>query len=51
MTPGEYITIKVDCDIYDVKIVDEDGVICQLSDVTICDGDSIWAVGDLTKCK
>ena len=51
MTPGEYITIKVDCNIYDVKIVDEDGVVCQLADVTICDGDSIWAVGDLTKCK
>ncbi len=51
MTPGEYITVKIECAIYDVKLVDEDGVICELADVTICDDDSIWAIGDLTKCK
>ena len=47
--PGESIEVEVDCDSYDVKLVDEDGITCELAAVNICAADT-WVIGDLTEC-
>lgn len=47
--PGEYITIEVGCDIYDVKVVDDTGVECELSGIDVCFGeDDSWVIDDFT---
>lgn len=50
MIPGESIDIIADCDVYDVKIIDQDGITCVLEDVIICDESENWLISDLTKC-
>ncbi len=51
LAPGESIIIVADCDVYDVKLVDEDDIVCILENVTICNEDGTWLIGDLTNCK
>jgi hypothetical protein len=47
--PGESISIEVGCDVYDIKVVDETGVPCELYDVDVCFGeDDAWFVDDAT---
>lgn len=47
--PNESISIEVGCDVYDIKVVDETGVECELYDVDVCFGeDDAWAVDDFT---
>ena len=36
----------VPCDSYDVRVVDEDGDECVLSDVGLCAGEDVWVVTD-----
>jgi hypothetical protein len=42
--PGEEIVIGLDCDFYDVQIVDELGAVCELIDFDLCFDDAIWFV-------
>ena len=42
--PGDSITINLDCDYYDVKMVDEDGVECEVYDVDLCYNDTAWSI-------
>lgn len=50
LSPGEFIYVYADCYTYDVKLVDEDEIECELYDVDICSGNETWFIGDLTKC-
>jgi len=43
---GQALTLRgVECDYYDIKLVDEDGDTCELRDVKLC-SDSEWAITD-----
>jgi hypothetical protein len=47
--PGESITIGVSCDVYDIKVVDDTGVECELYGVDVCFGeDDGWSVDNFT---
>ena len=45
---GESITIEVDCDVYDIKVIDETGVPCELHDIDVCLEDDGWVIDDVT---
>ncbi len=47
LLPGEFITIGVDCDFYDIRIVDELGAECVLLDVDLCLNDQTWVIDDI----
>ncbi len=36
----------VPCDVYDVRLVDEDGDVCIVGGVKLCGSDSAWTVSD-----
>ncbi len=50
MKPGESLNVDAFCGVYDVKIIDQDGISCILEDVDICLDHETWLIGDLTKC-
>lgn len=43
---GESVHISGDCDTYDIKLVDEDGDECVVTDVDICSSGETWTVDD-----
>lgn len=46
---GDRITIEVDCDVYDIKVVDDTGLPCELYGVDVCFGeDDAWVIDDFT---
>ena len=47
LLPGEDISVVVDCDTYDIKVVDETGVECELYDVDVCFEDDGWVIDDV----
>lgn len=47
--PGEdLIVTNFDCDYYDVLVVDETGVECELRDLELCFDDATWVIDDFT---
>ncbi len=43
--PGEEITIDfIDCDYYDIKLVDEDYVECVVEDIDFCFDNDVWYI-------
>ena len=47
IAPGaSYSLSDVPCDVYDVRLVDEDGDVCIVGGVKMCGGDSAWKIGD-----
>jgi len=51
---GASFTLKnIDCDDYDIKVVDEDGDECVVEQVELCGDDSYWKITDkvLLKCE
>jgi len=49
LAPGEDLTIlDLACDTYDVLVVDETGVQCELSGLDLCFDDGHWIVDDTT---
>ncbi|MBT9559265.1 MAG: hypothetical protein IV100_24740 [Myxococcales bacterium] len=50
---GTFTLSKIPCDIYDVKLVDEDGDECVVEDVNVCGGKETWTITskDLLKCQ
>ncbi len=47
--PGEdLIVTDFDCDTYDVLVVDETGVECELDGIDLCANDEYWTVDDFT---
>ena len=47
LLPGESISVVVDCDVYDIKVIDETGVECELYDVDVCFEDDGWVIDDV----
>ena len=51
---GESFTLKsIPCDTYDVKLIDEDGDECVVSEVDVCGGQEGWIItnDDLLECQ
>lgn len=47
IAPGaSYSLHDVPCDVYDVRLVDEDGDVCVVGGVKLCGSDSAWKIGD-----
>jgi hypothetical protein len=46
--PGESIEIVVDCDVYDVLIVDELGIECVLAGIDLCFDSDVWVITNHT---
>jgi hypothetical protein len=46
--PDEQLTLGVECDFYDARLVDEDGVDCEIHDLDLCVNDSLWIIRDNT---
>ncbi|MBK7077346.1 MAG: hypothetical protein IPH44_34150 [Myxococcales bacterium] len=49
LAPGSQVTVlDIPCDTYDVLVVDETGVECQLASIDLCFDDQRWVVDDRT---
>jgi hypothetical protein len=51
---GESFTLThIDCDDYDIKLVDEDGDECVVEEVNLCGEETVWKITDkiLLKCE
>lgn len=49
LAPGEdAIIFDIECGRYDVMVVDETGVECELSNLDLCFDDGLWVIDDLT---
>ena len=44
LLPGEEIILGVDCGIYDARVVDDTGAVCQLEDVDLCLNEAVWVL-------
>lgn len=54
LDPGESVLISdIVCDVFDIRIVDEDGDECIVSDVDLCFDDATWVIDDaeLASCQ
>jgi hypothetical protein len=54
LAKGESLTLSdIDCDLYDIKVVDEDGDECVIEKVDLCGDHSYWKITDkeLLKCE
>ncbi|HVT03146.1 MAG TPA: hypothetical protein VHL58_07175 [Thermoanaerobaculia bacterium] len=54
MEPKGSITLTdIDCDKYDIKVVDEDGDECVIEDEVLCKGDKVWEITneELLSCE
>lgn len=52
-TGGSFTLTGIECNKYDIKIVDEDGDECVVSAVSLCDDSAVWNITDerLLKCE
>ena len=49
LAKGDSLTLtSIDCDLYDIKVVDEDGDECVIEEVDLCGDDSYWKITDQT---
>jgi hypothetical protein len=50
---GTFTLTDIECNKYDIKIVDEDGDECIVSAVSLCDDSAVWNITDerLLKCE
>jgi len=46
--PGQSITVLLDCNVFDVLVVDEDGFGCELNGLDLCFDDAIWTITNRT---
>jgi hypothetical protein len=54
LSKGDSITLKdLDCDTYDIRVVDEDGDECIIEDEKLCKDESFWKITDkeLLSCE
>jgi hypothetical protein len=54
LAPGEVLELSnVDCDVYDIRIVDDEGDDCVVSSVDLCLDNAVWRVddGELAACQ
>lgn len=52
-TGGTFTLTDIECNKYDIKIVDEDGDECVVAGVSLCDDSAVWNITDerLLKCE
>jgi hypothetical protein len=48
LAPGESTTLGVNCDTYDVRLVDDSNVDCEVHDVDLCLNDADWIIHNNT---
>ena len=50
---GNFTLKKVPCDVYDIKVVDEDGDACVIADVSLCEDKTLWQIDndELLSCE
>lgn len=48
LAPDESLTLDVDCGTYDVLLVDEDNVSCEVDDIDLCLNDATWHITNNT---
>jgi hypothetical protein len=50
---GTFTLTDIECNKYDIKIVDEDGDECVVAGVSLCDDAAVWNITDerLLKCE
>jgi hypothetical protein len=48
LAPNATLTIHVDCDFYDVRLIDEQGVPCEIHDVELCGSHADWVIENTT---
>ena len=54
LAKGDVLTLSnISCDLYDVKVVDEDGDECVIEEVDLCGDESYWKITDkdLLECE
>ena len=54
LAKGDSLTLTgIDCDDYDIKVVDEDGDECVIEEVNLCGDDTYWKITDkeLLSCE
>jgi hypothetical protein len=54
LSKGQSLTLTgIDCDLYDIKVVDEDGDECVIEQVDLCNDNSFWKITDkmLLECE
>lgn len=54
IAPGGTFTLQnIPCDTYDIKLIDEDGDECVVTEVDVCSGDQKWVINseELAKCQ
>lgn len=54
LDPGDVVEFsEIDCDVYDMKVVDEEGDECVLTDIDFCVDDDVWIMtdADLIACQ
>ena len=48
LLPGEDLTVtSIDCDTYDVLVVDDTGLDCVIESLDLCFDDALWVVDDV----
>jgi len=54
LAKGESLTLTgIECDLYDIQVVDEDGDECVIEEVDLCNDNSYWKITDkaLLECE
>lgn len=54
LAPGEFLAVSgVSCDVYDIRIVDDEGDECVLASVDLCLDNAVWRIDDaeLAACQ
>lgn len=47
LEPGDtFLVSEIDCDIYDIRLIDEDSDECILTDIDLCFDNAIWQIDD-----
>lgn len=44
LNPGEELALNVSCGTYDVQLIDETGVTCEVDDLDLCLNDAVWVI-------
>jgi hypothetical protein len=50
---SSFTLTDIECDLWDIKVVDEDGDECEIRGVALCDEDAVWKITDdeLLECE
>ena len=46
--PDEQVDISLNCDVYDARLIDEDGVECDLDGIDLCFDSALWVIRNNT---